>query len=137
MKQRNPSRTKKETSRAGRVLGGIGFVLLCAFTVLCFAAWIWQSRNWEDLKLVEMYSQLKLSIGGTGEGFASRFVAMELLVDGKPVRSARPQGTDPKAMNWNSWDVHELKGESANIRIRVDSLPARMRNPLARYILVD
>jgi len=76
-------------------------------------------------------------IGGTGEGFAGRFVAMELLVDGKPVRSARPHGTDPNAMDWHSWDVRELKGENANIRIRVDSLPARMRNPLSRYILAD
>ncbi|NLZ20188.1 MAG: DUF4980 domain-containing protein [Bacteroidales bacterium] len=76
-------------------------------------------------------------IGGTGEGFAGRFVAMELLVDGKPVRSARPHGTDPNAMDWNSWDVRDLKGENANIRIRVDSLPSRMRIPLSRYILAD
>lgn len=76
-------------------------------------------------------------IGGTGEGFASLFVAVELLVDGKPVRTARPLGPDSKSLRWHSWDVSELKGESANIRIRVDSLPARMRNPLSRYILVD
>ena len=76
-------------------------------------------------------------IGGTGEGFASRFVALDLLVDGKPVRTARPMGRDPKVLDWYSWDVRELKGSHANIRIRVDSLSARMRNPLSRYILVD
>lgn len=41
--------------------------------------------------------------------------AVELLVDGKSVRSAT--GHDGEALNWDSWDVRELIGRKAQIKI--------------------
>ncbi|OLZ74394.1 glycosyl hydrolase family 32 [Streptomyces sp. IMTB 2501] len=45
--------------------------------------------------------------------------AVELLVDGKVVRSAT--GQDAEALNWASWDVRDLAGHKARIRIVDDN----------------
>ncbi|MER6029884.1 GH32 C-terminal domain-containing protein [Streptomyces sp. NPDC001851] len=45
--------------------------------------------------------------------------AVELLVDGKVVRSAT--GQDTEALDWASWDVRDLAGQKARIRIVDDN----------------
>ena len=60
---------------------------------------------------------LSFLIGG---GMSAEKLALQLLVDGKAVRSAtgpndRPGGTE--AMAQGSWDVSELSGKSATLRI--------------------
>ncbi|MFF3911518.1 GH32 C-terminal domain-containing protein [Streptomyces sp. NPDC001848] len=45
--------------------------------------------------------------------------AVELLVDGKVVRSAT--GQDDEALNWASWDVRDLAGKKAQIKIVDDN----------------
>ncbi|WP_353081715.1 GH32 C-terminal domain-containing protein [Tessaracoccus lapidicaptus] len=42
-------------------------------------------------------------------------LALQLLVGGEPVRSA--SGTDNGALNWQSWDVSELQGQTAQLRV--------------------
>ncbi|MET9013871.1 GH32 C-terminal domain-containing protein [Streptomyces olivaceoviridis] len=45
--------------------------------------------------------------------------AVELLVDGKVVRSAT--GNDDEALNWHSWDVRDLAGKKAQIKVVDDN----------------
>ena len=42
-------------------------------------------------------------------------LGIELLIDGKPQRSAT--GADSEELTWQSWDVKELKGKTARLRI--------------------
>ncbi|WP_334663335.1 GH32 C-terminal domain-containing protein [Streptomyces cyaneofuscatus] len=56
--------------------------------------------------------------GGNHPATQAGPTAVELLVDGKAVRSAT--GHDGEALNWDSWDVRELIGKKARIKI-VDS----------------
>jgi levanase len=53
--------------------------------------------------------------GGNHPSGSSVPTALELLVDGKVVRSAT--GRDGEALNWASWDVGDLAGKEARIRI--------------------
>ncbi|MGW0843197.1 GH32 C-terminal domain-containing protein [Streptomyces sp. NPDC002787] len=59
-------------------------------------------------------------IGGGNHptGYANP-TAMELVVDGEVVRSAT--GRDSEALNWASWDVGDLAGKQARIRIVDDN----------------
>lgn len=76
-------------------------------------------------------------LGGTSSGLFRRYVSVELLVDGKCVRTAYPHGNDPKELKWHSWNVNEYRGSLANIRIRVDSVVTPRPPKASRYILVD
>ncbi|MBE2181494.1 MAG: GH32 C-terminal domain-containing protein [Chthoniobacterales bacterium] len=42
-------------------------------------------------------------------------VAVNLIIDGKPVRSSKPDS--PEAMKWRGWNVSELVGKTATIEI--------------------
>ncbi|WP_030338321.1 glycoside hydrolase family 32 protein [Streptomyces sp. NRRL S-1022] len=53
--------------------------------------------------------------GGHHPTSAAEPTAVELLVDGHAVRSAT--GGDAEALNWASWDVSDLVGKKAQIRI--------------------
>ncbi|MEU1464664.1 GH32 C-terminal domain-containing protein [Streptomyces sp. NPDC005727] len=53
--------------------------------------------------------------GGHHPTSAADPTALELLVDGQVVRSAT--GDDAEALNWASWDVSDLTGKKAQIRI--------------------
>ncbi|MET7370444.1 GH32 C-terminal domain-containing protein [Streptomyces sp. NPDC005566] len=53
--------------------------------------------------------------GGNHPASQAEPTAVELLVDGKLVRSAT--GHDGEALNWDSWDVRELIGKKAQIKI--------------------
>jgi levanase len=65
-------------------------------------------------------SYINFLIGGGNHGAASADpTAIELLVDGKVVRSAT--GQDAEALNWASWDVGDLAGKKAQIRIVDDN----------------
>ncbi|THA76961.1 glycoside hydrolase family 32 protein [Streptomyces sp. A0642] len=53
--------------------------------------------------------------GGNHPASRAEPTAVELLVDGKVVRSAT--GHDGEALDWDSWDVRELVGKRAQIKI--------------------
>ncbi|MFE2985001.1 GH32 C-terminal domain-containing protein [Streptomyces sp. NPDC059262] len=53
--------------------------------------------------------------GGNHPTGSDDATAIELLVDGKTVRSTT--GNDDEALNWASWDVKDLVGKKAQIRI--------------------
>lgn len=75
-------------------------------------------------------------LGGTSDRFGSRFVTVELLVDGNSVQVSHPRASDEKAMEWCSWDVSGFKGSNANIRVKVDSVSGRF--PVrSKFIIVD
>ncbi|MER7478712.1 GH32 C-terminal domain-containing protein [Streptomyces sp. NPDC126510] len=57
--------------------------------------------------------------GGNHPVGSDRPTAIELLVDGQVVRSAT--GRDAEALNWASWDVGDLAGKKARIRIVDDN----------------
>ncbi|MFD5946957.1 GH32 C-terminal domain-containing protein [Streptomyces collinus] len=57
--------------------------------------------------------------GGNHPAGSANPTAIELLVDGQVVRSAT--GKDAEALNWASWDVGDLAGKKARIRIVDDN----------------
>ncbi|MEY9994965.1 fructan beta-fructosidase [Streptomyces sp. V4I8] len=57
--------------------------------------------------------------GGNHPTGSDNPTAVELLVDGQVVRSAT--GKDGEALNWASWDVKDLAGKKAQIRIVDDN----------------
>ncbi|MEV0976397.1 GH32 C-terminal domain-containing protein [Streptomyces sp. NPDC049915] len=57
--------------------------------------------------------------GGNHPAGSANPTALELLVDGQVVRSAT--GKDAEALNWASWDVGDLAGKKAQIRIVDDN----------------
>ncbi|MFB9541852.1 MULTISPECIES: GH32 C-terminal domain-containing protein [Streptomyces] len=57
--------------------------------------------------------------GGNHPAGSDNPTAVELLVDGKVVRSAT--GQDGEALNWASWDVEDLAGKKAQIKIVDDN----------------
>ncbi|MEU2749781.1 GH32 C-terminal domain-containing protein [Streptomyces collinus] len=57
--------------------------------------------------------------GGNHPADSANPTAVELLVDGHVVRSAT--GKDAEALNWASWDVGDLAGKKARIRIVDDN----------------
>ncbi|MGW3650375.1 GH32 C-terminal domain-containing protein [Streptomyces sp. NPDC000878] len=57
--------------------------------------------------------------GGYHPAGSDNPTAIELLVDGNVVRSAT--GKDAEALNWASWDVKDLAGKQARIRIVDDN----------------
>ncbi|WP_405639571.1 GH32 C-terminal domain-containing protein [Streptomyces sp. NBC_00019] len=57
--------------------------------------------------------------GGNHPAGSDNPTAVELLVDGKVVRSAT--GRDGEALNWASWDVKDLAGKKAQIKIVDDN----------------
>lgn len=57
--------------------------------------------------------------GGNHPADSANPTAVELLVDGQVVRSAT--GKDAEALNWASWDVGDLAGKKAQIRIVDDN----------------
>lgn len=57
--------------------------------------------------------------GGNHPADSANPTAVELLVDGQVVRSAT--GKDAEALNWASWDVTDLAGKKAQIRIVDDN----------------
>ncbi|MFB6846049.1 GH32 C-terminal domain-containing protein [Streptomyces sp. NPDC056373] len=57
--------------------------------------------------------------GGNHPADAADPTAVELLVDGRVVRSAT--GKDSEALDWASWDVGDLSGKKARIRIVDDN----------------
>ncbi|POX51693.1 glycosyl hydrolase family 32 [Streptomyces sp. Ru71] len=57
--------------------------------------------------------------GGNHPAASGNPTAVELLVDGKVVRSTT--GQDAEALNWASWDVKDLAGQKARIRIVDDN----------------
>ncbi|MGW0710542.1 GH32 C-terminal domain-containing protein [Streptomyces sp. NPDC002643] len=57
--------------------------------------------------------------GGNHPAGSDNPTAVELLVDGEVVRSAT--GRDAEALNWASWDVGDLAGKKARIRIVDDN----------------
>ncbi|MER5829927.1 GH32 C-terminal domain-containing protein [Streptomyces sp. NPDC002130] len=57
--------------------------------------------------------------GGNHPAGSADPTAVELLVDGQVVRSAT--GKDTEALNWASWDVSDLAGKKARIRIVDDN----------------
>lgn len=75
-------------------------------------------------------------IGGSRAMPGCDYAAVELLCEGKVVRSAAPHSSDPCVMEWASWDVEDLMGQKANIRIRIDSVSSAL--PLVdKFILID
>ncbi|MET8102740.1 GH32 C-terminal domain-containing protein [Streptomyces sp. NPDC005236] len=60
-----------------------------------------------------------LIAGGNHPAGYANPTAVELLVDGKVVRKAT--GSDDEALNWNSWDVQDLAGKKAQIKIVDDN----------------
>jgi len=82
---------------------------------------------------------INLLLGGSrASGFGAPAAAVRLIVDGETVRSASSINPDPKTLEWVSWDVAELKGKEAVLRIEV--APARSmgnRPPVRGSILVD
>ncbi|MFF4625989.1 GH32 C-terminal domain-containing protein [Streptomyces griseorubiginosus] len=59
---------------------------------------------------------LDFLVGGGYHGVSSGSpTAVELLVDGKVVRSAT--GSNTEAMDWSSWDLSDLQGQQARIRV--------------------
>ncbi|MFI6440288.1 GH32 C-terminal domain-containing protein [Streptomyces sp. NPDC050759] len=57
--------------------------------------------------------------GGNHPAGSDQPTAMELLVDGQVVRSAT--GSDSETLNWASWDVRDLAGKKARIRVVDDN----------------
>jgi levanase len=57
--------------------------------------------------------------GGTHPAAYAHPTAVELVVDGKVVRSAT--GKDTEALDWAAWDVRDLAGRKARIRIVDDN----------------
>ncbi|WP_216587609.1 glycoside hydrolase family 32 protein [Streptomyces brasiliscabiei] len=71
-----------------------------------------------EFTLDKRYVNLLVGGGNHPAGSADP-TAVELLVDGQVVRSAT--GKDAEALDWASWDVHDLAGKKARIRIVDDN----------------
>jgi fructan beta-fructosidase len=66
-------------------------------------------------------SHLNFLIGGGNHPYGSdNPTAIELVVDGTVVRSAT--GKDGEALNWASWDLSDLAGKQAQVRIVDDNV---------------
>lgn len=65
--------------RLGRWLAAIGFVLLIGLLTMVVTAWLWQKRTWDNIALIEIVSQLMLSVGGTSEVILRGFYLTCLL----------------------------------------------------------
>jgi levanase len=57
--------------------------------------------------------------GGNHPASSDAPTAVELVVDGRVVRSAT--GKDSEALNWASWDVRDLAGKAAHLRVVDDN----------------
>jgi levanase len=57
--------------------------------------------------------------GGNHPATSDAPTAVELVVDGRVVRSAT--GKDSEALNWASWDVRDLAGKAAHLRVVDDN----------------
>ncbi len=76
--------------------------------------------------------------GPKATGFGGAGTSVQLLVDGEPVRTASSVSDDPSVLEWVSWDVRDLAGKEAVIRI--EAAPARVfgtRRIPRGYLLVD
>ena len=71
-----------------------------------------------EFTLTKRYVNLLIGGGNHPAGSANP-TAVELLVDGQVMRSAT--GKDAEALDWASWDVHDLAGKKARIRIVDDN----------------
>lgn len=63
---------------------------------------------------------LNFLFGGKANRYFLRTIAVELLVDGEAVRVSSPHFSKDMDMEWYSWDVQDLKGKTAQVRIRMD-----------------
>ncbi|MGA5647550.1 GH32 C-terminal domain-containing protein [Streptomyces seoulensis] len=57
--------------------------------------------------------------GGNHPATSANRTAVELLVDGRTVRTTT--GRDAEALDWASWDVRDLRGKRAHVRITDDN----------------
>lgn len=82
---------------------------------------------------------INMLVGGPkAMGFGGASAALRLLVDGQEVRTATSISTVPTTFEWVSWDVKDLIGKEASIKI--DVAPARSygtRRMPRGYIMVD
>ncbi len=80
---------------------------------------------------------INMLLGGP-KGMGASSTAVRLVVDGQEVRSASSVSDTPEALEWVSWDVRDLAGKEATIRI--EAAPARSfgnRRMARGYIMVD
>ena len=82
---------------------------------------------------------INMLVGGPRAlGFGGPSTAIRLLVDGQEVRTASSISAEPNNLEWISWDVKDLIGKEASIKI--DIAPARTfgtRRMPRGYLLVD
>ncbi|MBR7027537.1 MAG: DUF4980 domain-containing protein, partial [Bacteroidales bacterium] len=80
---------------------------------------------------------INMLVGGP-KGMGASSTAVRLVVDGQEVRTASSVSDTPETFEWVSWDVSDLAGKEATIRIEV--APARSfgnRRMARSYIMVD
>ncbi|WP_035840194.1 glycoside hydrolase family 32 protein [Kitasatospora azatica] len=73
--------------------------------------------------------------GGDHPASSDAPTAVELVVDGKVVRSAT--GTDNEALNWASWDLSALQGKQAQIKVVDDDTGGWGHLNLDQVVLSD
>ena len=82
---------------------------------------------------------INMLVGGTkASGFGGASTSVQLLVGGEAVRTGGSISDDPKNLEWVSWDVKDLIGQEACIKIAV--APGRNygnRRMPRGYIMVD
>ena len=80
---------------------------------------------------------INMLLGGP-KGMGAASTAVRLVVDGQEVRSASSVSDTPEAFEWVSWDVRDLAGKEASIRIEVAPARSFGNRRMARgYIMVD
>ncbi|TWU40564.1 glycoside hydrolase family 32 protein [Novipirellula artificiosorum] len=68
-----------------------------------------------EFQIAQRYIVMLVGGGKQANGQRENQAAVELLVDGRAIRTAT--GDNSETLRWHSWDVAGLKGQSAQIRI--------------------
>ena len=58
---------EKRTRRKGWRVAAVLFVLFTGLAAFSWLTWLWQARHWDNIKLIEIFSMLKISVEGTSE----------------------------------------------------------------------
>ena len=121
------------TSQGGDATGYQGAAYLKSVDVDALSG----SLTSSPFKIAKPY--INMLVGGPRAlGFGGPSTAIRLLVDGQEVRTATSISAEPNNLEWISWDVKDLIGKEASIKI--DIAPARTfgtRRMPRGYLLVD
>ncbi len=58
---------KERPRRKGWRIAAVLFVIFAGLAAFAWLTWFWQARHWDNIKLIEIFSMLKISVEGTSE----------------------------------------------------------------------